>query len=60
LGVAKSVTITKDDTIILHGNGNKYFFINNLELKYKQDHKLLENKSKSQKAVMINKNYNKD
>lgn len=23
LGIAKNVTITKDDTILLHGNGNK-------------------------------------
>ena len=24
LGIAKNITITKDDTILLHGNGNKY------------------------------------
>ncbi len=27
LGIAKNITITKDDTIILNGNGSKYIFI---------------------------------
>lgn len=33
LGLAKNVTITKDDTIILNGNGSKYHFILTLENK---------------------------
>jgi hypothetical protein len=27
LGLAKNVTITKDDTILLNGNGSKYFWL---------------------------------
>ena len=59
LGVAKSVTITKDDTIILHGNGNKYL-IYNLELKSKLAHKSSRSKLSLLKAAMIRRNFNKD
>ena len=59
LGVAKNVTITKDDTIILHGNGNKYypFYAEPISI---TEWKSFKNKSKSLRAHMTGKSSKKD
>lgn len=59
MGVAKNVTITKDDTIILNGQGTKYIF-RYLDNKSKRELKLSKDKSATLKATTIRKNLRKD
>lgn len=58
LGIAKSVIITKDDTTILHGNGQKYN-ICYLGHKLRKESKLSKGGSQLWKVHMIRKNYRK-
>ncbi len=59
LGVAKNVTITKDDTIILNGQGKKYIYFY-LDNKSRRESKLSKDKSTTLKAITIKKSLRKD
>jgi hypothetical protein len=58
LGLAKSIIITKDDTTILHGNGEKYNTCY-LGLKLRKESKSFKDRSHGWKVRMIRKNYRK-